>query len=377
MVYSAILCDAIILRTNPIKSFENLILRPATIEGILGVLLSNTSWDQTCPTINKTGVGIRRSTDQVQAAYVRSVFQSSVLVEKLTGHNPTEDISFVKAFEELSEIAMTYSSQRKTQEELDNSAFDNLLGKQSSIREKARLQSLSLPQSGAWLSAAPIPALGLHPFSNEFRVALKYRLGVKLYENERKCPFCKSGTLDVMGDHAVSCHGCGDMISRHDRIRDKIISACSGALLSPICEQKSLLPDNNSTPGDIFLPVWNAGQPAALDVTVTSPLQSSLIKNASEKSGFALSAADDRKYEQYAQNCSEVGIQFIHLAFETFGGFSETVRKTLKRIATLPDNRNLQPPAGLSVAFSRLSQSVSVTAIRGSAIMLLARDARL
>ena len=266
--------------------------------------------------------------------------------------------------------------QRKIHEELDNSAFDNLIGKQSSIREKARLQSLSLPQSGAWLSAAPIPALGLHLSSNEFRVALKYRLGVKLYENERKCPSCKSGTLDVMGDHAVSCHGCGDMISRHDRIRDKIISACSGALLSPISEQKSLLPDNNSRPGDIFLPVWNNGLPAALDVTVTSPLQSSLIINASEKSGFALSAAEDRKYEQYAQNCSEVGIQFIPLAFKTFGGFSETVRKTLKRIATLGENRNLQP-AGLSVAFSRLSQSVSVTAIQGSAIMLLAGDARL
>ena len=127
-----------------------------------------------------------------------------------------------------------------------------------------------------------------------------------------------------MGDHAVSCHGCGDMISRHDSIPEKIISACSGALLSPICEQKCLLPDNHSRPGDIFLPVWNAGQPAALDVTVTSPLQSSLIINASEKSGFALLAAEDRNYKQYAQNSSEVGIQFIPLSFETSGGFSET-----------------------------------------------------
>ena len=200
-----------------------------------------------------------------------------------------------------------------------------------------------------------------------------------MYENERKCPFCKSGTLDVLGDHAVSCHGRGDMIFRHNCIRDKIIPACSGAFLSPISQQKSLLPDNNSgryLPGDIFLPVWNAGHPADLDVTVTSSLQSSFIINSSENSGFALSASEDRKYEQYDQNCSEVGIQFIPLAFETFGGFSETVRKTLKRIATLADNRHLQPDV-LSVAFSRLSQSVSVTAIRGSAILLLARDGRL
>ena len=56
-----------------------------------------------------------------------------------------------------------------------------------------------------------------------------------------------------------------------------------------------------------------------------------------------MSAAEDRKYEQYAQKCSEVGIQFIPLAFETFGGFSETVGKTLKQIGTLADNRILQP----------------------------------
>ena len=31
---------------------------------------------------------------------------------------------------------------------------------------------------------------------------------------------------------------------------------------------------------------------------MTSPLQSNLIINASQKSGFALSAAEDRKYEQ-------------------------------------------------------------------------------
>ena len=38
----------------------------------------------------------------------------------------------------MSEIYTIYPSQRKIQEELDNSAFDNLLGKQSSIGEKAR-----------------------------------------------------------------------------------------------------------------------------------------------------------------------------------------------------------------------------------------------
>ena len=128
------------------------------------------------------------------------------------------------------------------QEELDNSALDNLLGKQSSISEKASLQSLSLPQSGAWLSAAPIPALGLLLSFNDFCVALQYLLGVKLYKNERICPFCISWILDVIGDHAVSCHGRGDMISCHDRIRHKIISACSELFSHPSLNRKVYYP---------------------------------------------------------------------------------------------------------------------------------------
>ena len=104
-------------------------MQRATLNGILGVLMSDTFWDQTCLPIDKAGVGIRRSADQVQAAYVGCVSESSLPVDKLTGHNPTEDIFFVKESEKLSEIMTTYPSQRKIREELDNSAYDNLLGK--------------------------------------------------------------------------------------------------------------------------------------------------------------------------------------------------------------------------------------------------------
>ena len=39
--------------------------------------------------------------------------------------------------------------------------------------------------------------------SNEFRVALKNQLGVKLYLNAGKRPFCISGILTVMGGYAM------------------------------------------------------------------------------------------------------------------------------------------------------------------------------
>ena len=143
--------------------------------------------------------------------------------------------------------------------------------------------------------------------------------------------------------------------------------------LSPVCKQKYLIPDNNSRSGDIYLPSWSAGQPSALEVNITSALQPSLISDAARRCGFALTNAEDRKYEQYAQKCAEIGIQFVPLASESFGGFSYLVQKTSKRIALLADNRNFRP-AGLSIAYNRLSQGVSVNLMRGSAKMLIARD---
>ena len=93
----------------------------------------------------------------------------------------------------------------KIQEALDDAAFSDLLGNQISNREKARLLSLTLPQSDAWLSAPPIPSLGLKLQPNEFRAALKYRNEVPFYTEERKCPYCQNGRLDKLGDHALSC----------------------------------------------------------------------------------------------------------------------------------------------------------------------------
>ena len=109
---------------------------------------------------------------------------------------------------------------------------------------------------------------------NEFRISAKYRLGVPVYDEERKCPFCKAGVFDNYGDHAIACHGGGDAIAGHDQIRDKIVSACSSANLSPVVEKKNLTPESQSRPGDIFVPTWKAWKPAAFDVTVTSSMQS-------------------------------------------------------------------------------------------------------
>ena len=92
--------------------------------------------------------------------------------------------------------------------------------------------------------------------------------------------------------------------------------------------------------------------------------------------GVALTNAEEMKFEQYDQKCLDFGIHFVPLVNESFEGFSELVRKTLKPIALLVHIRSSQS-IGLSIAYNRSSQEVSVTITRGSATMLIARNALL
>ena len=134
----------------------------------------------------------------------------------------------------------------------------------------------------------------------------------------------------MFGDHILSCHGRGDIISRHDRVRDTIMAACLSANRSPVSEQEHLLPENNSRPGDVYLHSFIAGQPAALDVTITSPLQASFISDVSRTFDFIVALAEERKIRHNYQKCSEMCIHFIPLALETFGGLFETTPKRMK-----------------------------------------------
>ena len=69
--------------------------------------------------------------------------------------------------------------------------------------------------------------------------------------------------------------------------------------------------------------------------------KSGFIASATEKSASSCQPLKTGCMNSTHRNVA-VGIQFIPLAFEYFGGYSETLRKTLKRIAALADNRSLQ-----------------------------------
>uniref|UniRef100_A0A1X7UCJ1 Secreted protein n=1 Tax=Amphimedon queenslandica TaxID=400682 RepID=A0A1X7UCJ1_AMPQE len=64
-------------------------------------------------------------------------------------------------------------------------------------------------------------------------------------DGEALCSVCGVAS-DGMGDHLVTCHGNGDMLMRHNCLRDILFTACSTAALSPHTKVPSHIPGSTS-----------------------------------------------------------------------------------------------------------------------------------
>ena len=75
-------------------------------------------------------------------------------------------------------------------------------------------------------------------------------------------------------DHATCCAKSGDLVTRHNAIRNLVYSIASDGLLQPQLEKQGILgPSTGRRPGDVTIPDWKNGNGLAIDVAVTSPLR--------------------------------------------------------------------------------------------------------
>ena len=177
----------------------------------------------------------------------------------------------------------------------------------SSPANKARLLSTSAPHASAWLSAAPSVGLNLHLHSPEFQTAVRWWLGLDT-SVASVCPFCPGVALDSFSHHAVSCRHGGDTVIRHNKLRDIIADLCRKAHLSVRVEAgHGMCHDiNHSCPADVLVAGWERAQPAALDITVTSPLTPVSLKDSSRIAGVAALSAETRKHAANDPKCCEL-----------------------------------------------------------------------
>ena len=279
----------------------------------LGVILASpikdTSWLQATLPVSLGVLGLRSALRHSHASWLSSLSLTSPLITSILGKNWELRLGSHVAIS-LARLSLATNQhwsrlgdlEETTQHDLstliDLKVHGDVMASDLGVRDKARLNALTLPHCGDWLNALPNPYLGLALHDQEFRLAAQYRLGLPVYDDASPCPSCTRPS-DIFGDHAISCATDGERIFRHDRLRDAIYDAASSAALAPKREAPHLFPDSTDRPGDVFIPSWRNGRGAALDVTVTSPLQVTQIRREAAEAGAALQAAKKWKMDRY------------------------------------------------------------------------------
>ena len=239
--------------------------------------------------------------------------------------------------------------------------------------------------AGTWLTALPIPSLGLKMSHRAFAACVRFRLGMPLYSFNSalpiECPECHKNVLDRWGHHSVICKFSNDRNSRHNQVRDVVHNFAVQGGLSCQKEVKHLLAHHQDgaigqKPADILIHDYKHGKALCADITVVSPLQQQHMHQEVRQRGqhaVALSDAEEKKFAKYEDKCREAGLLFTPLAFEVFGGHGNHCRQLLSRLADACAIRNNYPR---SITKCRLRQLISIAIQRGNATALLRRDPR-
>ena len=138
-----------------------------------------------------------------------------------------------------------------------------------------------------------------------------------------QCALCPNNALDPLGHHAITCKRGGDVVARHNTLRDVLAETCHRAHLGIQVEAgNDLTADHSHThPADLLLTNWTTGKTAAFDISVTSPLNTHTLMEAGVSAGSAAQATEGRKHRANYAKCKELGWLCVPLVAETYGAW--------------------------------------------------------
>ena len=113
----------------------------------------------------------------------------------------------------------------------------------------------------------------------------------------------------------MACKNGGDLIKRHNKLRNFIFNLSQQCGLNPVLEKKNILGDCDSgkRPADVLIPSWSLNKDYAIDVAVTDPISGSfkLDMEACDK------YAENYKHNNYDDGFKNSQIIFLPVVFST------------------------------------------------------------
>ena len=309
------------MRTTPLyqwheqgEKFDDMVR--TAVERILGFPMDERTFAQAALTPKLGGLGLRKSIEHAGFAYSAS-FHESMKQAKETWTLPPH-------------VEEKHVPQSKASYQFDEEMFKYLVDSALDERGKQRLLRVAQPHAGGFVTAVPSEEDGkdtiLRP--RVFRTAIKYRLGVPVLSNEILCPLCTQ-TITVYGDHATCCAKSGDLITRHNTLRNWVNGIARDGLLNPVLEKKGILgPTSGRRPGDVTIPNWEHGNALAIDVAITSPFIESNLRKKAPAEDYGI----DKKHKKYDRSFKDSNHSLCAMVFETLGAVNEEGEVVLKQL---------------------------------------------
>ena len=135
--------------------------------------------------------------------------------------------------------------------------FTSLLSSADS-RAKARLLAGKQKESGSWLSAPTVTALGLHMTNDSIRIAVGLQLGAPLCMLYN-CPLC-GNPVDYSGVHGLSCRSSRGRIPRHTALNGIVHRALATANVPATLEPGGLCRGDGKRPDGMSITPWFRGK---------------------------------------------------------------------------------------------------------------------
>jgi len=194
----------------------------------------------------------------------------------------------------------------------------------SDEKSELRIRLAGRGRCGSWISNLPIFGTGLEWTNEEWTTMTKLWLGID-QDQHGHCPYCTQN-MSPRKKHALSCRSGGDLIRRHNALRNFIYGLCQEAGLSPILEKTSTGDVPGLRPADVYIKDYEPNVNLSIDVAITCPFYGTfkLDMNAAER------YANEIKEKKYGSMFKGTTNKFTPVVFDTFGGINEDGETVLK-----------------------------------------------
>ena len=218
--------------------------------------------------------------------------------------------------------------QRVLSQAVEQRQHDELVERADDIGT-ARLLSLLLPYTGAFLTATP--SWDARVPRKDFQAVVRFRLGVQVYDEGSTCDACLE-KQDPWGLHVTGCERRHDRFERHDAVVHAVAAKFNELGIKAKIEVRDIIADTQRRPGDVALPAGVTGKRrVAVDVTIRTPFAASVLRGAATTIGYAASQGEAAKRGYCEEKCSREGWDFLPFAMEVFGGFGGAAAGLVRR----------------------------------------------